>query len=119
MYHIVVAGETLGTIAAKYLGSSSRWREIYNANPSIKDPNLIYVGQTLVIPEIYGPPVPPGFDPAPTTPAYPTVQAAQEAAASSGFDFSAMMRNPKTLMIAAGGALLLVFLMTKKPAQTN
>lgn len=50
MNHIVVVGETLGTIAAKYLGSSSRYKEILAENPQITNPNVIKVGQILRIP---------------------------------------------------------------------
>jgi len=50
--HEVKKGETLSSIAKKYLGSTSKWREIYNANKDIiKDPNKIYVGQKLKIPK--------------------------------------------------------------------
>jgi LysM repeat protein len=43
-------GDTLGTIAQKFLGSSSKWREIWTANPGITDPNKIAVGQLIKIP---------------------------------------------------------------------
>jgi nucleoid-associated protein YgaU len=49
--HIVQPGETLGTIAAQFLGNSQRWREIFEANrDKISDPNLINPGMELVIP---------------------------------------------------------------------
>jgi nucleoid-associated protein YgaU len=41
--------ETLGEIAARELGSSSRWTEIANLN-GIRDPKSIRVGQELMIP---------------------------------------------------------------------
>ncbi len=41
-------GDTLSRIAGRQgLGS---WRSLYDANPSIKDPNLIFPGQQLAIP---------------------------------------------------------------------
>ena len=50
--YVVKAGDNLSKIARELLGSASKWREIYNANKDkIKDPNLIYVGQTLTIPD--------------------------------------------------------------------
>lgn len=49
MEYIVQAGDTLGKIAAKTLGSASRYMEIANAN-GITDPNRISVGQVLKIP---------------------------------------------------------------------
>lgn len=48
--YIVQAGDTLGTIAAKFLGDSQRWREIADANPQITNPNLIRVGDSIIIP---------------------------------------------------------------------
>ena len=49
--HTVKAGDNLSKIAAEYLGDSSRWKEIYEANKDIiSNPNAIYVGQTLTIP---------------------------------------------------------------------
>ncbi len=50
--YTVKAGDTLGTIAQQELGSGARWNEIYEANKdTIKDPNLIVVGQKLTIPD--------------------------------------------------------------------
>ena len=50
--HRVVKGDSLWKIAQEELGSGDRWREIYKANKdTIKTPNLIYVGQTLTIPD--------------------------------------------------------------------
>ena len=49
--YVVKSGDCLWNIAAKELGSGQKWKAIYEVNKdSIKDPNLIYVGQTLVIP---------------------------------------------------------------------
>jgi len=49
--YVVVAGDCLWNIAAKTLGSGAKWADIFEANKgTIKDANLIYVGQTLVIP---------------------------------------------------------------------
>lgn len=70
--HTVTKGDNLSKIAKQYLGSASRWREIYNANKDkIKNPNLIYVGQTLTIP---------GEEPQPTVEptAQPTPQPTEE-----------------------------------------
>jgi nucleoid-associated protein YgaU len=48
----VEAGDTLSGIALKLLGDAGRWQEIFNANKDkIKDPNLIRIGQELVIPD--------------------------------------------------------------------
>jgi LysM repeat protein len=46
--YVVKSGDTLGRIAGRQgLGS---WRPLYDANPSIKNPNLIFPGQRLIIP---------------------------------------------------------------------
>ena len=46
--HTVIKGDTMWKIAVKYeIGLS----EIINANPQISNPNLIYPGQVLNIPE--------------------------------------------------------------------
>ena len=47
----VVKGDCLWNIAKKHLGDGSRWGEIYELNKGIiSNPNLIYVGQQLVMP---------------------------------------------------------------------
>ncbi len=49
--YVVVAGDTLWGIAARLLGSGAKWSAIYEANKSIiANPNMIYIGQTLVLP---------------------------------------------------------------------
>ena len=50
--YTVEKGDSLWRIAAKELGSGYKWTEIYEANKeTIRDPNLIYVGQVLTIPD--------------------------------------------------------------------
>lgn len=52
VFYTVQKGDTLGAIAKEHLGSASRYPEIFEANqPMLKDPNLIYPGQTLRIPQ--------------------------------------------------------------------
>ena len=49
--HRVVSGDTLSSIAQKYYGDASRWREIHGANAGIiANPDVIRVGQVLTIP---------------------------------------------------------------------
>ena len=49
--YTVQAGDTLGKIAVKFYEDGSRWTEIFEANKDqISDPNVIEVGQKLVIP---------------------------------------------------------------------
>lgn len=49
--YTVVAGDTLSKIAKREYGDASQWRRIYEANKdTIKNPDLIYPGQTFRIP---------------------------------------------------------------------
>ena len=48
-YHTVVKGDTLWAIAKKYYGNGNRYPEIARAN-NIVNPNIISVGQKLLIP---------------------------------------------------------------------
>jgi len=43
-------GDTFHDLAVKYLGSKDRAWELIRANPQIKDPNNLYVGQTIYLP---------------------------------------------------------------------
>ena len=48
--YTVVEGDNLWSIAEDVLGDGTQWKSLYDKNKSeIKDPNLIYVGQTLVV----------------------------------------------------------------------
>ena len=49
--YVVVKGDSLSKIAKREYGDANKWRAIYEANKDlIKDPDLIYPGQTLKIP---------------------------------------------------------------------
>ena len=48
-YHIVVDGDTLWDIAGQYLGDPLLWPQVYQANPYIGDPNLIYPGDPIIL----------------------------------------------------------------------
>ncbi|MSP14622.1 MAG: LysM peptidoglycan-binding domain-containing protein [Chloroflexi bacterium] len=51
--HVVVPGDTLSGIAYQHYGHASLWPKIFEANTDkISNPNLIYPGQELVIPEV-------------------------------------------------------------------
>lgn len=47
--HTVAAGDTMWKLAVRYQVGT---REIIDANPQISDPNLIYPGQVLTIPQL-------------------------------------------------------------------
>lgn len=50
--YTVQSGDTLGKIAKEHLGSSGKYMAIFEANqPMLTDPNKIYVGQVLRIPQ--------------------------------------------------------------------
>ena len=47
--HVVVKGDTMWSLAEKYLGSGRRWQEIADANPGV-DINKLSIGTKLTIP---------------------------------------------------------------------
>ena len=50
--YVVAKGDSLSKIAQRAYGDGRKWRKIYEANKDIiKDPDLIYPGQSLRIPE--------------------------------------------------------------------
>ncbi len=50
--HVIQAGDTLSGLAARYLGSSARYREIYEANRNVlRSPDDLRDGVTIVIPD--------------------------------------------------------------------
>ncbi len=52
VFHTVAKGENLWKISEKYLGSGAKYMEIFEANkPMLSDPDKIYPGQNLRIPE--------------------------------------------------------------------
>ncbi len=53
--HVVGEGDTLSSIAEQYLGDRSLWPRIKEANPELTNPDVLLVGQTLVIPPKEGP----------------------------------------------------------------
>ena len=68
--YTVKSGDTLGKIAKSQLGDASLWKEIFEANKdTLKDPNKIYVGQKLTIPDGTEPEAPAQSEtPAPSQP---------------------------------------------------
>jgi peptidoglycan hydrolase-like protein with peptidoglycan-binding domain len=55
--YLVTAGDSMTKIAQKFTGDGNRWRELAAANPQIKDPNKLFVGQVLTLPASWGAPV--------------------------------------------------------------
>ena len=49
--HKIVDGDTLATLAAKYLGDAQRWRELYEHNADLlTNPELLPIGRVIRIP---------------------------------------------------------------------
>jgi LysM repeat protein len=67
----VVAGDTVWSIAARSYGAGDLWTKIIQANTTIADPNQIFVGESLIIPDASAPT--PVADPKPVTNAVKTL----------------------------------------------
>jgi len=51
--HVIQSGDTLSGLAARYLGSSARYRDIYEANKNVlRSPDDLRDGVTIVIPDV-------------------------------------------------------------------
>lgn len=52
LQYTVRSEDTLSSIARRFYGDGSKWRRIFEANRDwISNPNIIYTGQTLRIPQ--------------------------------------------------------------------
>jgi nucleoid-associated protein YgaU len=52
-FYEVKSGDTLSKIAKQHYGDANKYNEIFEANkPMLKDPNKIYPGQMLRIPQL-------------------------------------------------------------------
>jgi LysM repeat protein len=55
--YTVVEGDTLWSISAKFLRDPWRWPEVWQGNPQVENPDLIYPGDVLVLTFVNGQPV--------------------------------------------------------------
>src|SRR3989338_6653180 len=47
--YVVQRGDTLWTIASRYLKRPWEWKSLWHANPQIQNPNRLYPGAVLVL----------------------------------------------------------------------
>jgi len=105
--YTVKAGDSLSLIAQRLFGDPMRWKEIWNINPQIVDPNVISVGQVINVPAAV---IASSTDPVKTTLPGPR-QTAVPAAAGGSF-----LNSPVFLIGSAGVALLIILMATRKTA---
>ena len=55
--YTVVEGDTLWGISSKFLRDAWRWPEIWQGNPDVENPDLIYPGDVLVLTFVNGSPI--------------------------------------------------------------
>ena len=55
--YVVVDGDTLWDISSKFLSDPWRWPEVWQGNPQVENPDLIYPGDVLVLTFVNGKPV--------------------------------------------------------------
>lgn len=107
--YVVKAGDSLSAIAARLLGDPMRWKEIFNINPDITDPNVIRIGQSIKIPAGA---VASSTDPLKTNLPAPRVTAVTTAdtpAVEGSF-----LNSPMFLVGAAGVGLLIIMMATAR-----
>ena len=122
MTYTIKTGDTLGTIAKRFLGDSGRYREIASLN-GITNPNLIKLGQVIRIPTQSATSAAPvsmsipvaTAAPAFTTPSYPAEIPSIDAGGSM---IQRLMGNKKLLIALAIGVGLFFYMKTQKTARS-
>jgi LysM repeat protein len=106
MKHKVQSGETLGTISARYYGTSAKFMDIFNANRSLlalRGANYLEPGWELVIPAV----------PIPQVAKVEAAKISQTAALQVKAEEKSWIKENKLLLIA-GLVLLAAFFVLKK-----
>lgn len=135
MLYTVKSGDTLSKLAIQFYGDMARWREIATAN-KLENPNLIRVGQQLVIPGLssiqenaeYMYPsnvttaLPEGFSRdssgalrIPITQGAPSAPSPVRTATMAPTGLASMLKKP--MVLAALGLIAVLALMKPKPAR--
>lgn len=113
MQYQVQNGDTLSKIADFLLGDETRWREIATLN-KLTDPNKIYVGQILTLPDIVSSPG--SVTSAPVAKVPSTSPTLKTPGIFSGIDFKKpILGIPLYIWLIGAGALVVVpFIMPKR-----
>ncbi len=106
MTYTIVSGDTMGTIAAKFLGSSTRYKEIIALNPQIADPNILQIGQVINVPNAVIASPSTTADPLPTPPPSNSSQLLDK--------IKLLLQNKKLLAGIGAGIILLMYLNSRK-----
>jgi LysM repeat protein len=100
-YYKVQAGDTLSKIAEQYYHNANDWPWLYDQNgATVRDPNLIYTGETLLIPAH----VPAGYVPRHAKPAAASASSETNGAAIVTTSTSAHSRSGSPAGSAGSGA---------------
>ncbi len=102
--HTIAGGDTLVAVSQKYFGDDRRVAEILAANPQIKDPRRLKIGDVIVIPSSATPPNAGGAaEPrAPTPPARTSLTDKAETAAADNLSGRPSASAAKTYQVKEG-----------------
>jgi LysM repeat protein len=99
--YIVASGDTLWSISARSYGAGDAFTRIVQANPTITDPNQIFVGESLIIPDASVPAPAPAADLKPVTTA---MQVPAKAPAPAPVVHKTVALAAAPVVVSGGGA---------------
>ncbi len=109
MNYTILKGDTLGTVAQKFLGSSTKWRDVWAANPQISNPDVLRVGQIITVPATTKALVPV------TQPVIkPVVQPSVQVSSGIADKIKAILQDRKMLIILSIGLVGVAYMMTQR-----